>query len=69
MYYADERRPQDARIEFDIALISDMLCKWSSYACSFEIHANRSERLLIINDATVKEFKANIRTHNSALVH
>ena len=38
MHYADERDAQEAWIEFDIASLSDVLCKWLSYARSFKTH-------------------------------
>ena len=66
--YADKRNTQKAWIEFDIASISDVLCKWSSYAIfSFKTHSSRGERLLIRDNAIAKKFKEGTTTYSLAL--
>lgn len=67
MHYADKRDAQKAWIEFDIGSILDVLYKRSIYACFFEIHTNRSERLPIRNYVITEEFKTDIRTKQCSL--
>ena len=59
VHYADKRNTQEAWIEFGIASISDVLCKWASYACFLRHIAAETRDLLIRNDAIANEFRAN----------
>jgi hypothetical protein len=44
VHYTHKKDTQEAWIEFGIASISDVLCKRSSFAFSFETHTSKSEK-------------------------
>ena len=68
VHYVNKRNSQEACIEFNTASISGVLCKWSTYACSFETYILVEARnLLIRNNAIAKDFKENTTACNPAL--